>query len=160
VLVRSWSRRVVCLLLLVLGLQAGCGGNGELTAAEFETAYQAALRPLFVASADKEVQSIALGNTPYTVERGRAVMSRLARIDKKAADDLDALEAPRDAEEAVSDLISALRNDAANDQRAADDRDLSEKEVHAAICCTSPAFESAVDELARLGYQPLAGIEK
>jgi hypothetical protein len=135
---------------IALAQAAGCGQEDRLTSDDFKLTYRDAMRGVLVSSA--AVVPIVLGKQRYTIARGRSLMARQTAAGREAADTMESLDPPRDAETAVDGLVIALREQADRDQRAAINTALTAERFRRAVCCTSTDIDAAVVELAKLGY--------
>jgi hypothetical protein len=145
-------RTKLAFLLAALALVAGCGGgSSRLTKAEFEQHIQADGKAL------QEVV-VKLGAAKSLTELATQVGAAEKAV-KSAADDLDSVKPPADAESPTKTIVKALRNiDAQLKQleQAARDKDLIAVQKIAQAIQKSPdiaAAQKAAKELEKKGYK-------
>jgi len=146
-------RTTLAFLLAALAFVAGCGSAGEqrLTKAQFEEHAQADGKALQKVITD-------IGKASSLSELATQVGAARQAV-KAAADDLDSLEPPADAEKPTDTIVQALRGIDSQLQeleKAAKDKDLLAVQKTATAIQSSPdlkAARQAANELKQKGYK-------
>lgn len=140
-------------MLATLAVLAGCGGDDRLSGEEFSAELQEADRNVSAAF-ERVFETIGDAREGETVaEPTREAAIQAAETEREAADALDELTPPEDAEEATDELVEQARAQADAIEEAASRGDVTVAELADAFQEASP--EAALSELRDLGY--LAG---
>ncbi len=118
-IVRGWGWLALLLVGASLGGLAGCGGDERLSREEFADRVQSIDRRESARFARLAQQAMRLGPDEALTEEVRGGMREFAGALRVAADELEALNPPKEASEATDMLVAALRERAAGFEEAA-----------------------------------------
>lgn len=148
----SATRLVFAAAAFAILVPTGCDAGRSYPGSDrFRLEYRNALRALITHNLDLRSR---IEPDEYTARFGRRVMRDQAKTEAEVARRLERFDSPAAVRPAVKRMVAAIRAKAARDRRTARDPHLSRDEFDRALCCNSPRFEKAREELRQLGYNP------
>ena len=154
---RSWLRIAAIVLAgAVLGVVAGCGGDGdeEVSQEEFGTELQRAVEEPRAAFAQLAKEGEKLKPSDLLSTELKAEIGSVGETMGEAADELEQMDPPEGAEEDVQALIDALNDRADGFQQAAAEDRITLREFAPTLRESGARVDQAIAALRAAGYLP------
>jgi hypothetical protein len=148
----------IMLAAAALGAVAGCGGDDdeELSREEFSEQLQSIIEEPSAAFGRLAQEGARLKPADVLPEELKAEIGAVGETMREAADELEELDPPEDAEEQTQQLIDAIRERAEAFEQVAGEADITLREFAPTLRESGGRVDQALEALRQLGYLPEA----